>query len=454
MEQLSIKFLNELYKLTFYKTDVIEIVKEHLEFHFIPNELKEYKRILKDITNYHTNNNKLPSIGIISQMSNGDSKVQQILTDISNIKLPEKDDVLKQFEVFIKRAKFQELYAKVADIYNAEDRQDEAMNVLAKESEKIVSFTLKKNNYFENIFKGFEERQRRRDLQRLTDEQNHSRLPFGIYPLDDCTYGGTEETEIDLFIARSGTGKTTWLVWRAISAARRGYPVLHISAEGAKHLIEKKFDIAWTALSRRELEFDNINEDLRVKLEKTARDIVNKSGEISVVAFEQFGMASMVDVRNMIIDYIKINGYKPALVTIDYIEKFNPGDGRRYSVSTEGEKMRREAVAEKMKNIAVEFKIRIATATQSNDINPSDFNRSEFVITRHNVSSAKGLIDAFSYVFTWNQTNDEYGNNVGRIYVDKLRDHKGGQVLPVATQFNKSRFYDHKRSIKLYYEEE
>jgi len=452
MEQLSIKFLNELYKLCLYKIDVIEIVKEHLQFSFIPNELKGYKKILKDFTTYYKNNNKLPTIGIISQINQNDVKIQEILHEISDVKLPEKKDILIQFESFIKKAKFQDLYYRVADIYNSDDRQEEAINILAKESEQIANFCIYKNSQFENIFEGFHERQKKRDINRLNEVK--IRIPFGVTPLDERVYGGSEETETDLFIARSGGGKTTWLIWRAISASRRGHKVLYISAEGAKEMVEKKIDAAWTALSKRDIEFDNIDHEFREKLQKVINDILNKKGEISVVAYEQFDTVSMLDVRNIVIDYIKINGTKPDLICLDYLEKFNPGDGKRYSASMEGEKMRREATADRFKNICTEFKIRGATATQSTDIEPKDYNNPDFVMTRHNVSGAKGLVNSFSYVFTFNQTNTEYSEDLGRIYCDKIREYKaGGDPINIATQFNKSRFYDHKRTIKLFYEE-
>jgi KaiC/GvpD/RAD55 family RecA-like ATPase len=454
MEQLSINFLNEVYKLCFYKKEVIEIVQEHLKYTYIPNELKEYKKILKDMITYHTNNNKLPTIGAISQINVSDYKAQQILSDISNTKLVDKDESLKQFEKYIKRAKFQELYYKVTDVYNESDRQEEAMQLFSKESEEIVNFCLKKVNYFENIFSGFEERQRKRDFKRLTDDHSKLRIPFGVMPLDNEIYGGSEQTETDLLITRSGGGKTTYLVWRAISAARRGHPVLYVSLEGSKELLERKIDVAWSSVNKHDLELDNIDPEMRQRLLKVVNDIKNKKGEISVMAFDRFDTFSMLDLRNLVIDYIKINQRKPELICLDYLEKANPGDGRRYPVSTEGEKMRREAIADKFKNICTEFLIRGATATQATDIDPSDFNRPEYVMTRHNISGAKGLVNSFSYVFTFNQTLSEYSNETGRIYVDKMREYKANKIIYIATKFNKSRFYDNIRTIKLFIDEE
>ena len=116
--------------------------------------------------------------------------------------------------------------------------------------------------------------------------------------------------------------------------------------------------------------------------------------------------------------------------------------------------MRREAIADKFKNICTEFLIRGATATQATDIDPSDFNRPEYVMTRHNISGAKGLVNSFSYVFTFNQTLSEYSNETGRIYVDKMREYKANKIIYIATKFNKSRFYDNIRTIKLFIDEE
>lgn len=452
--EISSHFLNELFRLLFLKKDILDICSVYLEYHYIPKELQQYKKILKDCLTYYNNTQKIPSFGIIAQQNINDKKLQEILDVIKKTKIQEKEVIIKQLEQYIKEVKFVELHENLTKLYN-DDKQEEAIRLQAIESEKIVNFSLSKDTgRFKKVFSDFNKRNDKRRLSRLNDEHKIVKIPFGIDELDEITYGGIEKGQSDLMITRSGAGKTTYLIWRAISAARRGFKVLYISAEDTEERILAKIDSAWTAISFKDIRWGEIDVDLQSKLDKVVNDLINKGAEIDVIAFEQFDQASMKDVRNIILDYIKINGQEPDLICLDYLEEFQPGDGKRYSASTDGEKLRRQAIAKKITNIATEFKIGMTTAMQTGDIAPDHYNRPEFVITRHNASGDRNIVNSFSYVFTWNMTDDEKKNKVGRIYVDKLRDFESGQKVKIATAFNKGKFFDRVRSIQLYGVEE
>jgi hypothetical protein len=449
-EQLSDNFLDELFKLCLFKRDVIDIVVEHLDYSYIPVELKDYKLVLKSITDFYRTTNKLPTIGYISQTHQTEG-VYDILTRIQNMNLPDKETTLNTLEDYIKKTRFQKLYLKIADVYN-EGRQQDAIELQAAESVDIVNFTLKKNTqYFSDVFGEFSQR----DDERFQDHhvnfgQITNKVAFGIDYIDAHTEGGSEPGETDCFLGRSGSGKTKWLRWRGVSAARRGYSVLHIQGEGTEKECLLGYDATWTAVYKRFLKNGDIDSAKFKQLEKIAKDIQDKKGGITVKAFEQFDTASMRDVRQAVLDYIKVKGHPPRVLILDYLELFDPGDGKRYPASTEGEKMRREATARKFKNICNEFGCTGATATQANDIAPSDYNRVDWVMTRHNVSGAKGLPDSFSYLFTWNVSSDEYKSKTGRLYCDKMREYESQQVIRIATAFDRDRFYDRTRTLELF----
>ena len=80
-----------------------------------------------------------------------------------------------------------------------------------------------------------------------------------------------------------------------------------------------------------------MDDKTRDRLKKAIRYIKKRQGNILVKSFEQFDTASYVDVRKSIYDYIKIYGYAPDLIVIDYTELLDTGDGKRYSTNFEGE---------------------------------------------------------------------------------------------------------------------
>lgn len=452
-EQFSIEFLNELFKLSLYKKDCCEIISQHLDYSYIPVDLKGYKQILKSIVTAFRATNKLPTIGSISQNFQSNPDVLEALEGIQQAKLPDKEETLKTLENYIKRVRFQQLYVKIAELYN-NGSQEEAITLQAEESQKISNFSIfSKISEVHEVFSGFHKRDEDRFQKAQTTTTNSPKVPFGIDLLDAITQGGSEPGEIDCFLGRSGSGKTKWLRWRGVSAARRGYKVLHIQAEGTLEECLLGYDATWTAILKKDLKSGNIPTEYFKKIDKAIRDIGLRGGSIEVHAFEQFETASMRDVRDLVIDFYKRHNCYPDLLILDYLELFDPGNRKHYSSSTEGEKFRREDSARAFKNICNEFGIRGATAAQANDISPTDFNRVDWVMTRHNVAGAKGLIDPFSYFFTFNVSKDEYSKNLARIYVDKMREYQAGQTIRICTNYNKDRFYDRPMTLKLFPED-
>lgn len=452
-EQFSIEFLNELFKLSLYKKDCCEIISQHLDYSYIPVDLKGYKQVLKAIVTSFRATNKLPTIGSISQNFQSNPDVLEALEGIQQAKLPDREETLKTLENYIKRVKFQLLYVKIAELYN-NGNQEEAITLQAEESQKISNFSIfSKISEVHEVFSGFHKRDEDRFQKSQTTTTHSTKVPFGIDLLDAITQGGSEPGEIDCFLGRSGSGKTKWLRWRGISAARRGYKVLHIQAEGTLDECLLGYDATWTAVLKKDLKAGNIPSEYFKKIDKAIRDIGLRGGSIEVHAFEQFETASMRDVRDLVIDFYKRHNCYPDLLILDYLELFDPGNRKHYSSSTEGEKFRREDSARAFKNICNEFGIRGATAAQANDISPTDFNRTDWVMTRHNVAGAKGLIDPFSYFFTFNVSKDEYSKNLARIYVDKMREYQAGQTIRICTNYNKDRFYDRPMTLKLFPED-
>lgn len=452
-EQFTPHFLEEVLKLALVNKDVASIISEHLEYSLIPVELKSHKIILKTFVDYFKSTNRLPSAGTLTQALQSSAEVYSIMNKIINIAVPDRDQTINSLENYIKRVKFQKLYSKVAEMYNNGD-QDGAITTQADESVKIVGFSIRgKSSYFEDVFDGFKDRDDLRFIESQSGTSNHQKVSFGVDLLDNITYGGSEPGETDCFVGRSGSGKTKWLRWRGVSAARMGFKVLHIQAEGTKKECLDGYDCTWTAIIKKELKTGSISPTILKRLDKISKDIKLKGGNIKVVAFEKFETASMRDVRNIVLEYYKVEGCFPDLLILDYLELFDPGNGKRYSPTTEGEKYRREASARALKNICNEFGFRGATASQANDIAPSDYNRRDYVMTRHNIAGAKGLQDSFSYLFTWNVTSEEYEDQMGRLYVDKCREYRGQQTIRICTAFDRDRFYDRGRTISLFKED-
>ncbi len=450
-QHLTDDFLNELFKLCFYKKGIIEVLDLYFKYQFIPNELKEYKKILKSILTYYTLHSKLPTLGTISQDHFTDKDVQNSLVNIKNAKLVDTDIVLKQLETFIKEVEFQLMFEKSADLFNG-DKQQEAFEFAMNGSQRIHNFSIRKDTvYFAKVWEDFNKNQSSKFLRQ--EEKKYEKVPFGITPLDEITKGGIDVTDTVLWIMRSGVGKSTALKWTGMYAARLGYDVLHFQLEGTEEEATDKYTQIWTAYDYSLLRTGNIDSNSLLKFQEIADKMKAKDREVYVRAFEKFDEASVVDIRDATLDYKKIRGKFPDLVIVDSLDLLHPGDGNKYGIDTQSIKMKKENSAKKLKNIATEFLTRMLISDQADGIPPSIWNNPDEIITRYNASGTKGLAQSFSYIFTGNQTSDELANNMMRIYVDKLRNYKNfNPTFKIATAYDYGKFFDKRETIRRFSE--
>lgn len=451
--QISPNFLNELFLLCFYKLDVVDIVNEHMQYEYIPKEIGAYKKILKSIKTIYVNTGKLPTFGVVSQQHQIDIKVQDVISEIKLTKLTDKEVAIAGLDEYIKLAKFEQLNKQIVELYNKGDH-DAAIRLQAEESPKILAFSIKgTGKYFSQVFGEFEKRLHEKQVRKESGEHLKQKVPFGIYPLDIDTEGGIDKKDTVLWILRSGVGKSTAMRWTGMTACRLGFNVLHVQLEGSMEEVEDKYDQLWTACLYNQIRDGNIGHKQYEKLQKNLEWFKNHNRDIYIHAFEQFNSASMIDVRSLTEDFVRKIG-NVDLIVIDYLKHLHPGDGIKYGADIQSVKMRKENTAEKMKNVSKEFETRIITADQATDIPMEIWNDPTKVMDRHNISGAKNLPDSFSYVLTGNQTRKENEENIMRIYYDKLRYYAPqDKVAKIVTAYKYGRFYNHKKTMDLYYNE-
>lgn len=444
-ERLSNDFIAELVKYCLSNKKVLEVCKKHLKFHYLVTEAQ--KKVVKYIFEIDDIQHTVPTIGAIGQTFSTEQEVISFLSRVKAVKVENNqvDTLLDTLEVYIKETRFQILYQKIGDLYN-EGKKQKAIELLAKESPEIVRFTLK-DTYYTTIFKDFDARLNER--QRADADGSNiilkDKLTFGIHALDDITMGGFNKGTSVLIVAQSGAGKSTCMRWIALCNARLGRRVVHFQAEGSEQECLEAYDAGWTSINLNDIEFGRVSESKKVEIKKAQRDILGAGGEIYVYASETFDSMSINDAREILLDITTVYG-QVDLVVFDYLELFTVKG--QYGSSEASERKRREDIANKITNIAVEFKCGVVTATQTQDIPKDKTNNPDFVITRTHISEFKNVIKPFSYVVTLNQTEDEYETNIMRIYVDKLRKYKARQTIRFYQSRLNSRFYNAAKNIQ------
>lgn len=444
MSQLTSDFVIELFKLCLRNRNVLHTSAPHVKYTFLPDEY--HKEVWKAILTYDNVVGQPPTIGVLTQQFVDNPKVLEVLSNIKKANMPNKDSIFNQIEEYVKKSLFIEAYDKIGDLYN-EDKKEDAFNQMQLFADLINEFSIKQS-YYDKVF---EDHQRRHIDRRVSMEsglKETKKAPFGIHELDDISHGGNNIGDIALILAQSGVGKTKLLRHIGVTNARLGHKVLHIQLEGSRAECLDGYDATWSGSKISDIEYATLDQTRVEKMKKAAQNINGMGGEIYVEAFEQFDSATLQDVRQMIIDIEKVHG-KLDVVVIDYLELLDPGNKKHYKVSEE--RQRREALANGLKNIALEFKIAIFTATQASTVAPSMLNDPDFIQTRYDISEFKGVIKPFSIFITLNQTSDEYNNRFMRIYVDKLRKYRGGQIIKIYQRYDVERFYDAKKTLNELY---
>lgn len=443
--QLAEDFLLELFKCCLTNKSITEVVIQHLRYQFIPSE--PYKLIWKEIYNSYELNQRIPTIGILSEKFKNNGEVIDLLVEIKNINITDKkDEILNEFEVFLKEGMFREMHRETAELFN-EGKKEEAYNEGLKRSSEIASFSIKRS-YYTKVFADFETRQKERKRKNL-DNKKEVKIPFGIHPLDHYTYGGGSLGTSALFLGASGKGKSTLLRWIGMNAARAGYRVVHFQVEGNEQECLDAYDAGWTSIDLVDMEMGVIPKAKETKIKQVNRDIIGGGGEIYVKASEGFDSMYINECWDYLQD-IENNFGKVHIAIFDYLEIFNV-NGK--FVGEGGERKRREAIANKITNISTSFNLLSCVATQANDIKPEKYNNPDFVMTRSDIAEFKGALKPFSYFVTLNQTDDEYSAGIIRLHNEKFRKYKSGQTYKIYQSLSNSRFYDSKKTLDAFWDQ-
>lgn len=442
---LATNFVTELLAISLNKRTIFEMVRQYMKFSYF--QVESEKKLWQWVTARYDRTGRIPTIGQIQQQFSEDESVLEKVEEISDVEIDEENVgneavIIDTFERFIKKMKFLEANDKITDFYN-QGKKDQAWDMFVKYAEEFSQFSIQ-DAKFETVFGDFAQRQAQRQSE---DYNKRFKIPTGIDEIDyrlGGETGGPETGECVLWLGDSGAGKSQVLVHCGVAAARQGHRVAHFQLEGTKEQCLNRYDAAWTGTLYSDVKLGNIP----AKKMDISKRIVKKlkRSDIYVSSEETFNAKTLVDVRRELKEMEKMYG-KIDVIVIDYLELLEVGDGHNYSPSEE--RFRQAKLAKGMKMLAMEFNAVVHTATQSSNIPEECKNDPEFVITRAQLNEDKGKCRPMDIFITINQTRDEKKEEVMRLYTDKIRDYKSGDVIKIANNFAYSRFYDRKRTFAL-----
>jgi archaellum biogenesis ATPase FlaH len=196
--------------------------------------------------------------------------------------------------------------------------------------------------------------------------------PTGWKEIDELLFGGPGRKEMLLVSAGPGGGKSICLANLGFNFIDRGLDALYISLELSEDVIAQRFDTMFTGISRKDWKQHVSEIAVRVSSAKEGK------GHLDI---KQFPSGTT---QNQLLSYLKeyhlFYGKMPDLLIIDYLDLMNPNEKIDLSDIWVKDKL----VSEQIRDIAVQYNLIVATASQ--------LNRSAVKATQHDHSQIAGGI--------------------------------------------------------------
>lgn len=440
---LTEEFLMDLFFTCMNNDYVLAVVMEQIKKSYLPD--RDFISLFNQLKTYYKEYKKAPTYSILGQSISRQKSVAALLDDIydSGNELGT-GQALEQLENYIKQVRFQQAYKEAGELFNKADHEQASLK-LQEFAEWVSTFSLRESEFVDVIgtfgirFKG------NRQKHNAVDKQ----LPitrFYIDELDVMNNGRDLRTQLSVFLAATGVGKSHAARWIGKNACQiDGLNVLHFQLEGSRDEVVNAYSASLVKCSTFRYETGTIRD---VEVERMEEMLKSVAGKLYVKSYPKFNShVSTVDIRNGIQDFKKRYGISPDVVIIDSIDLLIDASGRKYSEN--GERHKRIAVANDLKDLAADENVWMVGTYQSTIENRDWLNDEKNVLTEFNTAEAKGLARPLTHLITLNQSDRERKEHTMRINVAKSRFFEKGEPFKIATDYENEQFYDRERSLNI-----
>lgn len=294
----------------------------------------EYRKTVEFVHDYYDKYSALPSPEQISAETDVRLAVRQITKD----QIAYCSDEVEKFC----RRKALEQAVLAAPAYIDKDNGD-AIEQLVRNALSVSLSRDLGTDYFEDT----QER-----LNRLLETP--PRTPTLWDPFDDLINGGLARTEMLLFSANSGGGKSITLANLAENFLLQGLNVLYLSFELSEDMIAQRFDTMFTGVPT--VAWRSKYKDII----KTVGDVAPNVGKLTIKRMPTGTNANAI--RAYLKEFELTKGYIPDLLIADYLDIMGPNG----KVSGDNVSEKDKQVAEQFRDILFDYNMFGATASQQN----------------------------------------------------------------------------------------
>jgi len=439
---LTVDFLAELYNSAITNSQICSAVARYMDDAFLPDQ--QYQMLNSTLKSYYNEYKTAPQYGIITQRLASSRAASELLEEIREVATcKDADSIRDQFEEYLKLVQFKKILRDVNKKYEDGGRID-AMGTFVRKASQLQQFSLKPEEFID-IAATYEERLR--DNKMKHDNPTEKLVnSFYIDGLDAMNRGSNLRTQLTIFLAMSGVGKSHIARYIGYNAAyTSGLDVLQFQLEGSSSEITDAYSAMLTKSSTYEYENGKINPHT---LEQLKEQLQTYKGTLKVRSYPKFGKeVSTLDLMNECNKYKEKFGKYPDVVIVDSLDLLTDASGKNWD--SKSLRFKRIATAQDLKDMAALTNSWIIATYQAVIENQDWVNDEKNVLTAYNISESKGLTRPCTHLISLNQSRKEYRENTMRLYADKFRFCKKGEPFRIATDYEHECFYDRGRTLNL-----
>ena len=384
-------------------------------------EFPVHSRIYSVVRDHYEKYKSLPNDDFIEQEIRDTKSVQESLHDytdelqyinrLDTSALDGSEYYMDLIESFAKREAMKDAI-KQSLVLIKEDRMEE--------TEELVRNALMISRTVDVGHKYFTDLKDRWD--RAFDDAGISKYKTVLPGLNRSLEGGLGEKELAMVIAPPGVGKSVYLVNQAVTSMMEGRKVLYVSLEMSEDKIAQRFDSVTTLIPQSQLK--DPSAQLKVSERLTIFQTQFPGSRLVIKEFPT-GTANVNTIRALLVQLKNYEEFVPDVIIVDYLELLRPVRENQHEYQAQ------QRIAEELRGLAMEAKILMWTATQTNRQG-----RSVKIITDAELGDSYGKIRTADFAISLNQSEEEFDNGSMRAYVVKSRNGRPRFVVPMTIDYN------------------
>ena len=284
--------------------------------------------------------------------------------------------LLDEFETFSRHKALERAILESADILEKGEGQYASVEDKIKAAVNIGLTRDIGTDYFDDP---------RGRLERL--KNSNGQVSTGWANIDKKLFGGFNRGELNIFAGGSGAGKSLFLQNLAVNWASAGLNCCYITFELSEMLVAMRLDAMITNIPTRKIfpEIDNV--EMKLKM------IAKKAGGLQIKYLPSG--STVLDIKTYIKELELKNKKKIDCILIDYLDLMMP---KSKKVSPADLFIKDKYVSEELRNLAVESKMLMVTASQLNraSVEEIEFDHSHIAGGLSKVQTADNVFGIFT----------------------------------------------------------